>query len=542
MNDRRRLGIRRLVSMTALAVSALLAVSTVAPLSAQAAADGWWHTSGSRIVAADGTTVTIKAANWFGLETPNCAPHGLWSITLDEGLAQIAAMGFNTVRLPYSNQCLAASTTSSIDASRNPDLVSLTPLQLMDAVIAKARAHGLRVILDRHRIESSGQSELWYTSTYSEKRWIDDWVMLANRYRDDPTVVGADLHNEPHGPACWGCGDASRDWQAAATRAGNALLAANPRLLIIVEGVERQNDASTTWWGGGLKDAGAKPVVLATPNRVVYSPHDYPASVYGQPWFSASNYPTNLPSVWDANWGYLARTGVAPVFVGEFGTKLETTSDAQWLKTLVSYLGANGLSFGYWSFNPNSGDTGGLVADDWKTPQTAKLSALAPLLGTQPAASPTPTPTPTPKPTTSPTSTPKPTATPTPKPTSSPTPTVTPTPTPKPTATPTPTPAPGLAPVSATWMLQSAWQDGYVAEFTVTASRAVGGWTISWSSPGATQVVNAWGMTCAVASGTITCTGKDWAGPLAAGQSVRVGLQVAATAAPSSPRLTVSTN
>jgi endoglucanase len=171
-------------------------------------------------------------------------------------------MGFNTVRLPYSNQCLAASTTSSIDASRNPDLVSLTPLQLMDAVIAKARAHGLRVILDRHRIESSGQSELWYTSTYSEKRWIDDWVMLANRYRDDPTVVGADLHNEPHGSACWGCGDTSRDWQAAATRAGNAVLAANPRLLIIVEGVERQNDASTTWWGGGLKDAGAKPVVL----------------------------------------------------------------------------------------------------------------------------------------------------------------------------------------------------------------------------------------------------------------------------------------
>jgi hypothetical protein len=206
----------------------VLAVGAVAPLSAHAAADGWWHTSGSRIVAADGSTVTIKAANWFGLETPNCAPHGLWSITLDEGLAQIAAMGFNTVRLPYSNQCLAASTTSSIDASRNPDLVSLTPLQLMDAVIAKARAHGLRVILDRHRIESSGQSELWYTSTYSEKRWIDDWVMLANRYRDDPTVVGADLHNEPHGSACWGCGDTSRDWQAAATRAGNAVLAANP--------------------------------------------------------------------------------------------------------------------------------------------------------------------------------------------------------------------------------------------------------------------------------------------------------------------------
>jgi endoglucanase len=259
------------------------------------------------------------------------------------------------------------------------------------------------------------------------------------------------------------------------------------RLLIIVEGVERQNDASTTWWGGGLKDAGAKPVVLATSNRVVYSPHEYPASVYGQSWFSAPNYPANLPSVWDANWGYLARTGSAPIFVGEFGTKLETTSDAQWLRALVSYLGTNGLSFGYWSFNPNSGDTGGLVADDWKTPQTAKLAALAPLLGT-PAPSPTPTPNAPPSRRPAP-STPR-----------------------RRDAHAEPTladdattprrprrrhdPGPGPRPVSATWMLQSAWQDGYVAEFTVTASRAVGGWTISWSSPGATQVVNAWGMSC----------------------------------------------
>jgi len=89
-------------------------------------------------------------------------------------------------------------------------------------------------------------------------------------------------------------------------------------------------------------------------------------------------------------------------------------------------------------------------------------------------------------------------------------------------------------------MLQSAWQDGYVAEFSVSASRAVAGWTISWSSPGATQVVNAWGMSCTVASGSIACTGKDWAGALAAGQSVRVGLQVAAASAPVSPRLTVA--
>ncbi|MEH3089990.1 MAG: hypothetical protein PGN24_10475 [Microbacterium arborescens] len=45
--------------------------------------------------------------------------------------------------------------------------------------------------------------------------------------------------------------------------------------------------------------------------------------------------------------------------LGEFGTKLETASDRKWLSTLVSYLSRTGMSYAYWSYNPNSGDTGG---------------------------------------------------------------------------------------------------------------------------------------------------------------------------------------
>ena len=40
-------------------------------------------------------------------------------------------------------------------------------------------------------------------------------------------VIGADLHNEPHSPACWGCGDPNTDWRLAAERAGNAILSVN---------------------------------------------------------------------------------------------------------------------------------------------------------------------------------------------------------------------------------------------------------------------------------------------------------------------------
>ena len=484
-----------------------------------AAPVGWLTTSGSTIQTSTGKPYTIKAVSWFGLETSSCAPHGLWQISLDAGLAQIASFGFNTIRLPFSNECLAASAPSSIRYDLNPDLAGKTPLQVMDVVVAKARAHGLSVILDRHRPDSGSQSALWYTPQYSEARWIADWTMLAKRYRADPTVIGVDLHNEPHGSACWGCGAADRDWAAAATRAGNAVLAANPQLLIVVEGVETQASAGSTWWGGGLADVAAHPIRLDVANRVVYSPHDYPSSIYAQSWFAAPSYPANLPAVWTRSWGYLQQQGIAPVLLGEFGTKLQSTSDQQWLATLVSYLKTNQMSFAYWSFNPNSGDTGGLVADDWVTPQTAKLTALKPLLG---SAGPTTPGTPTPPP----------------GPTTPPQPTTSPSPTPSPTPTTGPTASGGLR---AGWRVTSAWQSGYVAELTVTSATARTGWTARWSDPAATGVANAWGMTCAVAGGVVTCRGAAWAASLPARGTVTVGLQVNTTGpAPTSAKVEVS--
>ena len=202
--------------------------------------------------------------------------------------------------------------------------------------------------------------------------------MLAARYAGNPTVIGADLHNEPHGPATWGAGGAN-DWRLAAERAGNAVLAVNPDWLILVEGVESASSGNY-WWGGNLSNAGAHPVRLNVAGRLVYSPHDYPASFYPQPWFSAPNYPANLPGVWDATWGFLVKENRAPVWLGEFGTKLLIDSDRQWIQTLTAYLSGNGMSFAFWSLNPNSDDTGGLLQDDWTTVQQAKQTYIAPAL------------------------------------------------------------------------------------------------------------------------------------------------------------------
>jgi hypothetical protein len=100
------------------------------------------------------------------------------------------------------------------------------------------------------------------------------------------------------------------------------VLAANPHWLVVVKGVEQQQTAGSTWWGGGLADVAAHPITLAVQHQLVYSARDYPASIYPQSWFADPADPANLPSLWDKNWGYLQQQNIAPVLIGEFGTKL----------------------------------------------------------------------------------------------------------------------------------------------------------------------------------------------------------------------------
>ena len=165
---------------------------------AAAGGPGWLHTDGATIKTADGRPYVIKAVAWFGMETASCAPHGLWQIGLDDGLAQIASFGFTTIRLPFSNECLHASATTGIDARTNPDLVGLSPLRLMDRVVARAKAHGLTVILDRHRPESSAQSPLWYTAQVPD---TSQWIAVADAVHATSTHRGLGRRRAGRRPA-----------------------------------------------------------------------------------------------------------------------------------------------------------------------------------------------------------------------------------------------------------------------------------------------------------------------------------------------------
>ena len=161
------------------------------------------------------------------------------------------------------------------------------------------------------------------TTATREAQWISTWQSLATQYAGNSTVIGADLSNEPH--AAPPGATATRRPTGKPPRPGPATPSSPsiPNWLIVVEGIQYY-DGVSGWGGGNLIGVADDPVTLTDPNKLVYSPHDYPSSVYPQSWFSASNYPDNLPSVWHQQWGYIYQSGTAPILVGEYGSELQT--------------------------------------------------------------------------------------------------------------------------------------------------------------------------------------------------------------------------
>jgi endoglucanase len=361
---------------------------------------------GSKLYNDRGEAVLLTGVNWFGFETTNMFPHGLWARDYHGILIQIRNMGFNCVRLPYCNEMLRDDAKPDKPnfygedplyprdkTEFNKELAGLSPVQMMDEIIRFARVLGLVIILDNHSREHDGymNEKLWYTSKTSEQQWIDDWVMLAKRYKNNPTVIGFDLENEPHGKkadndSTWAAGNPATDWNVAAQKCGNAILTENPDVLILIEGVE-QYEETVYWWGGNLRGTRKEPIKLSKPGKLVYSPHEYGPEVFQQPWFFEADFPDNMEAIWDSAFGFIAKENIAPLLVGEFGISSMDGYNGRaglWLKKFVAYMAKYLLSWTFWALNPNSGDTGGMLDNDWVTTVQWKLdqvkSLCAPLI------------------------------------------------------------------------------------------------------------------------------------------------------------------
>eukprot|EP00941_MAST-03F_sp_MAST-3F-sp1_P006240 g6240.t1 len=214
---------------------------------------------------------------------------GLQKVRLFEIATTIVELGFNCVRLPYSLALYFKNPVVSDDAVvANPELKGKKALDVFDATVSALSSVGVLTILNNHgsaagwccKLES--EEGVWSNSIYNLEEWIEVNQKLAERYKNDPFVVGTDLRNEIHDFApsllvTWGSGsnDGNTDWKVAVELAADAVYEVNPDLLIIVSGLCFSYD---------LRMLHSDPPTLKQKDKLVWTVHTYSFSLWWVDW------------------------------------------------------------------------------------------------------------------------------------------------------------------------------------------------------------------------------------------------------------------
>ena len=360
--------------------------------------DDWLTTKGSKIVDKNGTEVWLTGCNWFGYNTGTNLFDGVWNCNLKESLEAIADHGFNLLRVTMSSELLlqwkkGQYPKANYNNAYNEELNKMNSLEIFDYVLSLCEQNGMKVMIDIHTVKTDAAGHnhpVWYRDNITEADYIESLRWLAARYKDNDTIVAYDLKNEPHGKppetprAIWNDSNDPNNWKKIAEKAGKAVLGENPNVLIVIEGIEiypkdikannftseNKEDYRITWWGGNLMGVKDYPVDLGSEafnKQIVYSPHDYGPTVYKQPWFEKEfTYESLKKDAWTPFWLYIADEDIAPILIGEWGGFMEGDT-LKWMNCLRQLIDEKKLSHTFWCFNANSGDTGGLVKDDFKT-------------------------------------------------------------------------------------------------------------------------------------------------------------------------------
>ena len=196
----------------------LLAVAFICPARAQ-----YGHTQHKQIVEGNGKPLLIRATNlgnwlvpegymWLFQDGPQ-SPSEIRALVLEllgpdesqafwkkyrenyvtaEDIALLHRAGFNAIRVPMHYSLFESDDGEGF--------------KLLDHVIRWSRAQGLYVILDLHaapggqtgaNIDDSPGYPWLYRSPQEQEHLFAIWRRIATHYRDEPTVLGYDLLNEP---------------------------------------------------------------------------------------------------------------------------------------------------------------------------------------------------------------------------------------------------------------------------------------------------------------------------------------------------------
>ena len=320
---------------------------------------GYLSTSGNQFVDANGNYVRIASIGWNQNFT-----------NISANVAQMAAAGFNTIRLSW------------VDATLSSDLPRI------QQIVAAATANGMKVILDHHTNEAGtpadgyghskqtdygidtgpgtdGTNGVGVAGTVSAAQFQADWVRSQRRLPAMP-LLSALTSITSHWNMATPHGRELGRWRT------------DRHPCHVPDGGQRHSGdrsrrtdyrrrADLIPLGNfDLTQVASNPVVLNIPNKVVYSAHIYPSAIGAEPVDSGPAFVANINKAY----GYMETQNIAPVWIGEIGASLDGTADSAgetWRRTglgatMVDYLNGKDGAIGGPTF---TGSQQGMSTDWW---------------------------------------------------------------------------------------------------------------------------------------------------------------------------------
>lgn len=366
------------------------------------------HTSGTNIVDANGNVVPLMGVNLGGLFVME-----KWMCPLDSGslpdtysvmqelisrfgvteeqslidtyqqswitaadLQNIKNMGFNMIRVPVWWGQFYQLNNISPSGWRSDAFTEL------DWIVNQAAQDGLYVIIDMHGVVGgqstsddtgyAGQNQYWSNSN-DQGNTAYMWWEIANHYKNNPTVAGYDLINEPTGTPN------NAAVISAYSSLYNSVRSADPNHIIIMEGT----------WGNWDWSMLPNPSTEGWTN-VVYEMHEYQYNgTQQQVEQGAANQVTDFQNHSSYNVpGYIGEFndfsfGAQTAATWQFSVSAYNTAGLSW--SMWAYKATHGLnpdSWGlydptYWPPTPNiSTDSAATIASDWEQWTTANAFSL----------------------------------------------------------------------------------------------------------------------------------------------------------------------
>lgn len=253
-----------------------------------------------------------------------------------------AGRGFSLARMPFMWERLQPTLSGPLDA---------TELGHLQQAITDAGAADVKVVLDLHNFATYGGLYLGATPGPTLADFTDIWVRLSTLFRDNPTVVGYGLMNEPRSMPTVGPETGRDRWLTWSQAVLTAIRGNADATCVMVGGYS--NSSVGNWFSN---TTGTPTAWITDPlDNFMYECHHYwdstngtYANTYAQELTATSSFGTGDTVIKAVQaslkpWIDWLRTNNARGFVGEFGWPrvagvTDSSGSAQWNECAEQYL------------------------------------------------------------------------------------------------------------------------------------------------------------------------------------------------------------